>query len=141
MVAKKRTDQRLGHRTKAEQKVDKPQATEPVEIPEPDENWHPIVLRLYDGLRKSPHNVYMTSADWSYAFLAMDSVQEYLHSTSSNGRSAMKLSAINDMLKSLLFTESDRRKANIEIQRSEPEPEEEPNIADELAALRGKRSS
>lgn len=91
-----------------------------LDVPAPDEDWHPIAQRLYLSLASSGQSDFYQESDWAFAFSLCDDLSYY---KKQGQRSAMMLSSIMSAMSNLLITEADRRRVRIEL--SEPEPEEE----------------
>lgn len=101
----------------------------PVEIPEPNEKWHPAARQLWDSLPESGQSRYYEPSDWALAYVLMEDLTHYLRSRS---RPGVKLSAILSGLTSLLVTEGDRRRVRMEIERAGHEsdlPDADPTVA------------
>ena len=81
---------------------------------------HPLVQSLWDSLPESGQTRYWEPSDWQYARVAMYALDELL-TKSPKGISAMKLTAVDGMLKSLLLTEGERRRVKIEVERNQAE--------------------
>lgn len=129
----KRSEDRMGHRTRDELTVDKIEVGGPVRVPEPDEDWHPIALFAWEAFKSSPLNIYYTETDLAYGWMTCDAIDAaYL------SKSAMKITAAESMMRNGLFNEADRRKVKIEITRSAPEtnPVVDQNVADFRARRR-----
>jgi hypothetical protein len=129
----KRTEDRMGHRTQAEQTVDKVVVGGPVRIPEPDEDWHPIALFAWEAFKASPLNIYYTETDMAFGWMTCDAIDAaYL------SKSAMKIQAAESMMRNGLFNEADRRRIRIEVTRQEPEtnPTVDKNVTDFRARRR-----
>lgn len=96
---------------------------------------HFLVQDLYDSMKESAQAKYFEPSDWQFARLTLDQLnKELLYGSGAIG--AMKLSAINQMLTSLLLTEGDRRRVRIEIERQtgDKKPGEVVNFADAMRA-------
>lgn len=107
---------KLIRRNKREDPIDTISVIGPVDIPElglPDP--HPLVTDFYNSLKDSAQSKYYEPSDWNYARIAMLVIDEMLRYP--GGVGAMKLTAVNQMLSSLLVTEGDRRRVRIEVQR------------------------
>ncbi|WP_232077233.1 hypothetical protein [Mycolicibacterium aichiense] len=107
----------------------------PVEIPELgdvscDGETHPLVIEIYESIKKSAAVKYYEPTDWTYAKLALLALNEELvgWAVDKNGNrykktiGAMKLTAINQMLSALLLTEGDRRRVRLEVERASTAP-------------------
>lgn len=128
----KRSDERMGHRTKEEMTVDKIEVGGPVRVPEPDPDWHPIALYAWEAFVGSPLNIYYTETDLAFGWMACDAIDSaYL------SKSAMKIQAAESMMRNALFNESDRRRVKIELTRKEPE--ENPTVEKNVADFRARR--
>lgn len=86
---------------------------------------HPLVIELYESIKQSAAVKYYEPTDWQYARLALYTLNEELIAAKYQGKpiGAMKLTAINQMLGSLLLTEGERRRARIEVERANGNPQ------------------
>ena len=90
-----------------------------VQIPaSPDPEWPPIATMLWEAAADSGEAVFYEPSDWAVLYSVCDDVSHY---TSRKQRSGQMLAAINTMLTSLLLTEGDRRRVQIELERQEVE--------------------
>lgn len=82
---------------------------------------HPLVTDMYQSMKDSACVKFFEATDWAYARLALHTLNAELVSAQQQGRpiGAMKTTAINQMLSALLLTEGDRRRARLEIERSQ----------------------
>lgn len=106
----------LGHRSKEElagDTVSRVRIATKVTVPRADSAWNKIAKRIYDSAKVSGQATWYEPSDWALLYFVCDEISYYLDS----GRSAMKLTAINQMLTTLLLTEGDRRRVNMEIDR------------------------
>ena len=80
---------------------------------------HPLVTDLYESIKNSAAVKYYEPTDWQFARLTLYTLNEELISASALGKTigAMKLTAINQMLSSLLLTEGERRRVRLEVER------------------------
>lgn len=92
----------------------------PVTVPDPDPDWHPIAIALWESLLTSGQADFYQDSDWAFAFSLMDDLSLYKQSTR---RSAQMLQVINSSMERLLVTEGDRRRVRIEL--SAPVPDED----------------
>jgi hypothetical protein len=116
---KKRSDQRHGHRSAAEQaRASKVVSDQQVRIPNAKTWWSQAAKDMYASLKRSPQSKFYTDADWQYAQWSM-----FVMTVVEKDPTAMKLATFDGMLSKLLVDETSRRKANIEITTSEPEEE------------------
>lgn len=84
--------------------------------PQPDPDWHPIARLLWNSAVNSPQARYYEETDWVVAYNLCEDLSYYKFQ---GKRSAQMLTAINTMLTSMLFTEGERRRLNIEFTRDE----------------------
>lgn len=90
----------------------------PVTIPEPDPDWHPLALELWDAVLKSGQSGYYQQTDWA---VARDMCEELSVYKSSVRRNAQIRSQINAMMDSLMLTEGSRRRVRVELVEHEDE--------------------
>lgn len=89
---------------------------------------HPVVKMLYDSLKNSAQTRFYEESDWGFARLTMYVLNDMLNS---GQISAMKLTALNQMMSNLLLTEGDRRRVRLEIERTgDQKPASVTSIAD-----------
>ncbi|AWY03824.1 terminase small subunit [Gordonia phage Nedarya] len=120
----KRDDERV-RRNKPEDPTATVSVIGTVEIPELGDisffgETHPIVEDMYQSIKDSAAVKFYEPTDWQFARLTLYTLNEELLAARAQGRpiGAMKLTAINQMMSSLLLTEGDRRRARIEIERA-----------------------
>ena len=124
-----RSDQR--RRTNApEIPIDHAPAAEHVEVPEPDEDWHPIAKQWYLSLGGSGQRVFYEPSDWATAYLIAESISrdlkpQFVGMTEDGDvireKIPMKGASLTAYLKAmsaLLATEGDRRRSRVELQRA-----------------------
>lgn len=111
----KRSDERMGHRTQAEQTVDKVELGGPVRIPDADPDWSPIAVFAWEAYIASPVNIYYTETDIAYGWMTCDAIN-----TAYKDKSAMKVAAMESLMRNGLFNEADRRRVKIEVTQKEP---------------------
>lgn len=131
----KRSDQRMGHRAKA----DEPQHVNVVgvvKIPRVNPKWNATARALYRSLRDSGHSKYMEPSDWQAAQLAADTT-----TIAAETKSADMMKLAWRMWTDLMVNESSRRRAGIEVYREAAPPpaatpDEEPEtVSDHRARL------
>lgn len=105
----------------------------PVSIPRADPNWHPMALRIWNGLKTSGQRELLQNSDWALAFSLLDDLTHYKNS---QRRSPEMLKAILGGLEKLMLTETDRRKIRVELHA----PQVEERGAD-LVAIDGYRAA
>lgn len=81
---------------------------------------HQLVIDMYNSIRESAAVQYYEPTDWQVARLTLYTLNEELIAARHQGKpiGAMKLTAINQLLSSLLLTEGDRRRVRLEIERA-----------------------
>lgn len=130
----KRSDQKHGHRTRAELgEVTHAPAGEQVRPPEPDEDWHPIARDFFMSLRKSGQSAFYQASDWQVARYVAEAMSRNL----SDGKfSAMLFASVTSAMSELLVTEGDRRRVKLELERhAHTDPDEDASVT-ALAAYR-----
>lgn len=109
----KRSDQRR-RENKPEIPIDTAPAATDIEIPESDEQWHPIARRWFESLAKSGQSAFYEPSDWAQAYYVAEAMSRNLLV----GRfSAQLFAAVLSGASSLLATEGDRRRLRIELER------------------------
>lgn len=100
-----------------------------VEIPVPDEEWHPIARQIYESIGKSGQVIWMEPSDWSTLYLLCESISRDLNpqvvGVTEDGDVVkdtipLKGASLNAYLKAfaaLMMLEGDRRKLRIELER------------------------
>lgn len=112
-----RKENLIGHRSKDELEggtVTRIRIPTKVSQPQADKDWHPIAVRIYNSVKISGQSQYYEPSDWAILYFACDELTYYLRP---GNRSGQKLTAINQMLTTLLLTEGDRRRVAMEIDR------------------------
>jgi hypothetical protein len=110
----KRTSQRLGHMTKA-QKAESTsiQVTGAIEVPPPDDSWHPAAVEWYLSLQDSGQSKQFEPSDWAAARLVAAEMTRMLADAPNGALFRVLWSAMGD----LLTTEGARRRVKVEIDR------------------------
>lgn len=90
-----------------------------VTIPHKAQDWHPIAVKMWEGLKTSGQADFFQNSDWAFAYSLMDDLSYY---KKSGKRSGQMLQSIYSALERLLVTEADRRRVRIEL--SAPEEDE-----------------
>lgn len=100
-----------------------------VEIPEPDENWHPIAHQLYEAQKRSGQVVWMEPSDWAMLYMLCESISRDMKprviGITEDGEIKkaivpLKGASISGYLKAfeqLLVAEGSRRRMRIELER------------------------
>lgn len=113
----KRTNQRMGHRTKAElAETDVVQISAPlVDQPPADSEWHPLAVRWYESLAHSGQAMYYEPSDWAAAHYVAAVMTRNLEAPRFNGQLFGGIwAAMND----LMTTEGSRRRLRLELERN-----------------------
>jgi hypothetical protein len=107
-----------------------------VPVPKADGSWHPVALRWYRSLARSGQAKFYEPSDWAVAQLVAESMSRDLSEqvvgvTERDGvlrdvipLKGASLSAYLRAFSVLLVTEGDRRRAMVELQRKEPDPDD-----------------
>lgn len=124
----KRSDQRHGHRTKAEQgRADtSARGSATVTWPEPDSEWHPIAQDWFRSLGASGQAQFFEPSDVATARYVAEAMSTNL---SQDKFSSMLFTAVMSASADLLATEGSRRKLRIELQKDPVEPDVEQQSA------------
>lgn len=139
----KRSDQRHGHRSKAEAaSVDHVPAASDVVVPEADGKWHPVARMWFESLAGSGQAVFYEPSDWATAYLIAESMSRDLKpqpigvhpETGRPVRASIpmrgaSLSAYLRAMTALMVTEGDRRRARVELERPPEAAEEAPDVS------------
>lgn len=96
------------------------------EIPEPDEDWHPVATQWYLSLQKSGQRVFYTNSDWAQAFYVAEAMSRSLRTSRFSGN---LFSAVISACAELLTTEGARRRARIELERAKADGETTVSVA------------
>jgi hypothetical protein len=122
--AKKRPEDRLGHRTKAEQaktdeitvseeEIEALKASLSVDL-DPAEYWHPVALKGWQSFCESPLARFYEQTDYVQAWVTC----ELIHRCIKDGMSAGRAMQLRMYLNDLGFTEGARRTMDIAITRN-----------------------
>jgi hypothetical protein len=147
-TAKKRPEDRLGHRTKAEQaKMDEIIVSEDeIEALKsslttdltPAEYWHPVALRGWLSFCESPLSRFYEDTDYVQAWVTCELIHRSLKDGMSPGRAMQLRIYMND----LGFTEGARRQMDIAIKRETEKADPAKVVAKErLEARRASRGA
>lgn len=146
----KRSDQRHGHRTKAElESVDHAPAAANVAGPPANSRWHATAKRWYESLSASGQSVYYEPSDWATAYLIAESISrdlkpQFVGVNEQTGEPILQtipmkgasLAAYLRAMTALLVTEGDRRRARLELERQAQADEDEDAAVTALDAYR-----
>lgn len=92
-----------------------------VECPPVREDWHPIAREWYLSLADSGQSVFYEPSDWATAVYVAEAMSRGLEQSRF---SAQLFAAVSSAMTELLTTEGARRRARIEIERGDAEPEQ-----------------
>lgn len=133
----KRSEQRMGNRTKKELATTKAPAATVVQAPDPDPGWHPIALMYWEAAQESGQSRFWEPTDWVALYDAMEEISQYKNA---GRRSSQMRAAIDSILARLAVTDGDRRRLRIELTRGLEEAEDGPAevaVMDDYRALYG----
>jgi hypothetical protein len=147
-TAKKRPEDRLGHRTKAEQaKMDEVVLSdEEIEALkstltgqlEPAEYWHPVALKGWETFCESPLRRFYEQTDYVQAWITCELIHQCIKDRMSAGRAMQLRMFLND----LGFTEGARRTMDVAIKRETEKADPAKVVAKErLEARRASRGA
>ena len=101
-----------------------------VEIPEPNEDWHPIALQVYEAQKRSGQVIWMEPSDWAMLYMVCESISRDLKPqvigiNEETGKPIMatiplKGASISGYLKAfeaLMMAEGGRRRLRVELER------------------------
>lgn len=101
-----------------------------VEIPQPDEDWHPIAKQIYEAQMRSGQVIWMEPSDWAMLYMMCESISrdmkpQVIGINEETGKPVMavvplKGASISGYLRAfneLLMAEGGRRKLRIELER------------------------
>lgn len=138
----KRSEERLGHRAKSDVPDQAPSASRsrvPMpNVPEMD-HWHPVARDWFQSLDHSGQNVYYEWSDWMLARMVAEQIsreldEKYLGMGEAGPHygtapiSGQSMNAILKAMSSLLVTEGDRRRAQLELNRQASDRDEDAKI-------------
>lgn len=114
----KRTDEVMGHRSKAEldERESAPSGTGIVPIPAPDPEWHPIAKEWFESLGQSGQHRFFEPSDWATARFVAEGMSRTLKRTALG---AQMFAALMSAASELLSTEGSRRRLRLELQREQ----------------------
>lgn len=85
------------------------------EVPEPDEDWHPVATQWYLSLQVSGQKVFYENSDWAQAFYVAEAMSRSLRTSRISGQ---LFSAVISATTELLSTEGSRRRMRVELERA-----------------------
>lgn len=125
----KRSDQRRRRNKPAGGKVTKSEGAAKVTKPRAQAAWHPVAKRWFQSLGKSGQSAFYEPSDWAVAELIAESISRDLNpqpiGITESGKVVMasipmkgaSLTAYLRAMSSLLVTEGDRRRVQLELER------------------------
>lgn len=131
----KRTTERHGHRTAAEQAVDTARGSSTVAWPDPDPQWHPLATRWYLAQQESGQAVYFEASDVAAHLFVAEGLTR-LYNAPAGKFSAMLFAQLWSSMGDLLTTEGSRRRLRIELEKAAPEDEQQKAAVASLSAAR-----
>lgn len=127
----KRSDQKHGHRSKAELVTDQAPGGAPVTWLAADPEWHSIARNWYESLAVSGQSVYYEASDVATAFYVAEAMSRSLQGARFSGQ---LFAAIMSSMSDLVVTEGARRRVKLELQR---EAEGSSEVDDSIMELLG----
>lgn len=100
--------------------------------PAADPDWHPIAARLYASLKKSGQSAFYEPSDWAMAYSLCEDLSAYKRM---DRRSGQMLAVIYSTLSTLLVTEGDRRRAQMELEREDSSESKQTTVIDAYEKL------
>lgn len=146
----KRSDQRR-RTNEPTNPITRGQAASKVSVPRSDAKWHPVAKKWYESLAKSGQAAFYEPSDWATAFLIAESMSRDLNpqfvGITERGDLAYEsiplkgasLGAYLKAMASLMVTEGDRRRLQVELERPEPTKASTPSNVTDISASRRKR--
>lgn len=133
----KRTDERLGHRSKAERAaVDRGEGAPEVQQPPPDENWCELARDLWRDLGASGFARFYEPGDWAELRLTMWFITTKVDAGRMSGQD---LAAVHSMLSDHLVSDGARRRLRLELQR--PQPKQDAELPTNVTDIESRRSA
>lgn len=86
-----------------------------VSKPKPNPEWCDFAKYVFDAFGKSGTADWAQNTDWAAAWILAENVNDYLRTSR---RSAMAMSEIRQMMGDLMYTESARRRAGVELEEN-----------------------
>lgn len=120
----KRSEDRQ-RRNAPERDVVKAAGADVVKQPPASREWHPIAKRLWKAMGESGQSRFYEPSDWAVAYSLMDDLSHYKNGAK---RSGQMLQTIMSSLSSLMLTEGDRRRLQIELSRPSAEAEDDSKV-------------
>lgn len=97
-------------------------ASKPLLEIEPDPSWHPTALMVWEAGVESGQADFYESSDLAMLHMTCSGIDHWM---TQNGRKSPELlRVLMQNLSSLLFTESDRRKARVELEKGQDDDAE-----------------
>ena len=84
----------------------------PTTIPEPDTDWHPIALRLWESALSSGQSDFYQDSDWALLYSLCEDLSHFKYQEK---RSPTMAQVIYSALNSLMLAEGERRRVHVEL--------------------------
>jgi hypothetical protein len=114
----KRSQERMGHRSKAEKGlVDKVTVGgRKVKIPPANPKWHAVAKGWYESLPESGQSIFFEPSDWASAYFVAEIITDVLDTGGAHVPSGL-FSAAWTAMNDLLSSEGARRRLRLELER------------------------
>lgn len=125
---RKRTEEKTGHAKTSKDNLPTTSRGEmtPTRWPRASKNWSYSVKEMYNSVRDSGTSYWYQQSDVTRLRFLCDEIERYKNS---GKQSAMMYTALISEMSNLMFSEADRRKANIELQHPADNAEEDAQVA------------
>lgn len=91
---------------------------------QPDEEWHPTAIRLYEAAIESGQAEFFQQSDWALLYSACEDISAMKMMQEKTGKPhAEQMKALYGVLSTLMFAEADRRRLRIELMGEEDDSE------------------
>lgn len=122
----------------------------PVGAPPVKKSWHPVARQWYEALASSGQATFYEASDWATAYLIAEAIDRELKpqvvGTTDQGKvikaslppKGASLSAWLKAMSSLLVTEGDRRRVQLEVERRKASSSEEAADVSDFARYRAR---
>jgi hypothetical protein len=112
MPARRRRDENLAKpRAKSRSQPTDHAEAKPVEILDPDPDWHPIALQLWNAILSSGQAVFYEQSDLAYAYFLVEQASGHF------------LGQLDVALRGLMLTEGHRRQLRVQLDAPEDAPD------------------
>ena len=107
-----------------------------VTVPQPNPEWSETTLMLWNAALESGVSEFYASTDWATLYLTLDGIEHWRQQ--GGRRSPELLRVLMQALGALMFTEGDRRKLRVELEKLEQPATWEQELDDMLSQLNDK---